>query len=868
MGNIYFSKSGISPQGGAANVLYTDASLYQDGTTRLKSSRQNATFDVIFTTIGDTVPDVKSAELIIGLYETRAKLYWEQKIGEKPIFRYRVADGLRHLPDPLIGEWAEYYVIKEVNLRRPSSWGDLRPAGVTEKIIAQLVCEPAGKGNPQFAGWTSTFFQDPLGRFWLSSNKNNILINPSFAHPTNRLHSWNLTEYLGSSSVVHYMDTDDFFSGDASLVLVTDSNKPAFYLLPSGSLLSGTAGAGWILKRTDGGPVDDTVVQLRIDNANVANQWFRQIPGTDWWMALGTSTGVTSGTADLMVHPGQAIKVDYAWFGTVSDAGRLYSFLPLDCDTPGGRHNSVGNVAYQQTVAFSRPSFLKYPVPKIDFVRDFTLSFKATILGEASAAQDVANTDFVSGAEDYYASAPNNMILRFNGTTSRWEYHRYLDGRWFIATSSQVTIVWGSQLHIIITHIGNTARVYIEGVLIITLSNLPPAPQVFDYSSPHLDKQVLAFNGEGGFCWAVDGIKYFATGLSASEVAILTSNEAVTGQIQAPFYVATQSAALQSPSIQASFEANGFEGGDNRITAVNGLMIGNVPGNDAAEYEVKLSPNNIEFYERLYLYGVTVDAPPSFTQLRAFSEKFNAASSIAYSMGSYTPAPVPVNSRQRFYPAAYDWLKRFRKNVKGEFLPILIGRVEDNITLEVLITQYSRLQGSVTVNASSAATRQGKKTFGVTPNATGAHMLAETYLPEDRSADNQRVALEVITGDYSSNNTVLDTLYLLPLDNMAKLVYQPDEVQADLPIDSFRYAPYFHLNPQNCWLKSYTDFGHPDLNSYVVHTFRYEYEFGEQPKIWPGYVNFLCLLLDPESGNYQYASDFSIFDFIVTPRYI
>lgn len=864
MGNIYFAKSGISPQGGPNQVLYTDPSLYREGTRRIKSSRQNATFDVIFTTIGETIPDVKEAERVIGLYETRAKLYWEQNIGQVPMFRYRVADGLRHLPDPIVGEWAEYYIIKEVKLRRPTAYADMLPAGVTEKLIAQLVCEPSGRGNPERAGRADTFYQDPLGRFWLCGNKNNVVANPSFGHPSpNHLYGTNLIEGELSPDVVHYLDPDDYWSGEASLVLITDSNKPEFVLEPTFTTLTGNVGSGWIVKRTDGGEVDSSVVTCYFDDDAATTTWYRQIPDTDWWMVMAARAGVTGGIPDLRVQPGQAIKVDYMWYGQLDSVGYPHGFLPLDCDSPGALHHVSGNTAYlvAPTTGTSR---IRYSMDEVDFVRDWSISFHATILGSAAAGQGVANTDFIEGAL-YGLSV--NMYLRYNGSTARWEIHRLIDGVWHVGTSNQTTIIWGSKHHLIVTEIGSTIKVYDNGTLIITLADLPAKSLKVSEPLEYWRREMFTFQ-PGGFSWALDGVKIWQTGLNAAEVSLLTSNEAEMDQVQPPLYIS--SLELASSSAYNIFDGRARMGwdvdGSGNVNTSNGLMIGNLPGNDAADYEIKLLPSYLA--NPIYIYGIAVDAPPSFTQLRAFSEKYavNSADyrSALYSMNRYTAVAVTATGRTRYYPQHYQWLRRFRRNVHGEYQLMMVGEMVDNATLEALVSQYATLSGGVALNSSLLAARQGKTFFPATATRRiDLHTLSEIALPQDRADDEQRVLVEVIGGGQGINGT-LDVLYLLPLDNMAKLSRQADEAQATLTFKIL--VSYFHLTADNCWIKVFRNL---EDSSQVYNQFRYEYDFGSQPKLWPGYTNFLCFLNGVTSiSNYDNTQYLDALDLIVTPRYL
>jgi hypothetical protein len=234
---------------------------------------------------------------------------------------------------------------------------------------------------------------------------------------------------------------------------------------------------------------------------------------------------------------------------------------------------------------------------------------------------------------------------------------------------------------------------------------------------------------------------------------------------------------------------------------------------------------------------------------------------------------VFTTSRQRYYPAYYDWMNRFRKNVKGEFQVILIGEVggqggptNGNYTIETLVSQNTKATGNFSVNNSYYAQRQGKTATG--DPRKGTFLLAEIGLLEDRRADNQRVALEVIAENGGTATGKYDTLFLVPLDNIAKLVYQHDESQSKLSFDGYITSTFFHLTPDNCWIKTRINWGHPS-NYRIFNQFRYEYELGQQPRIWPGMVNFLCVLADPNDGLvYPYTNSMFVFDFIVTPRYI
>ena len=429
------------------------------------SSRGNARFEVVYTTLGDSVPDLAAAQEMVSLLSERVRLYQEERIGSPVRFKYRLPDGLNNVPEPIIGEWSRFYTVLSVELNHPKELFDLAKGGVIEGTVAELICKPLAEGVAQPPMEVTAALVDESG-FIIGRGYTNLVENPSFSNAA----QWDLG-WTAEAGLTTRADELTYRAGYQSAHIINgDTTDRDFTIELADPGASVPILVSAVVRRTDGGELTDLMIQLVVDGSAIATK-LMQLPNTDWYIVYGYDDITESVTAGIRLEPGVGVNLDSMMVESDVDYTDTENFPTpfmdgdnFGCDWSGTQHDSTTHKIR---------SDCKYRLSVSNFLADFTISGWLTPWWQSDAG--------FSGDSDVVilAYAVDDTIL------FRLYYDRV--NRQFVIEKEIDTVVSGtfaqditplSLWHFTLTQVGARLFLYLNGEPVAVAASTEPSEDI------------------------------------------------------------------------------------------------------------------------------------------------------------------------------------------------------------------------------------------------------------------------------------------------------------------------------------------------------------------------------------------------------
>lgn len=137
-GNLFLMQ--MSPAAGKKEIQYSPTIPGRDGVFRLNSQRENAKFEIHLNMRGDSAPQLRNLQEQLSRFIDEARQWHENRVGAKIWLKYRWADNLSELSNPVYGLSLDRY-LEILDFEIPK-WPDLhRDATIITGNIPGVVCE-------------------------------------------------------------------------------------------------------------------------------------------------------------------------------------------------------------------------------------------------------------------------------------------------------------------------------------------------------------------------------------------------------------------------------------------------------------------------------------------------------------------------------------------------------------------------------------------------------------------------------------------------------------------------------------------------------------------------------------------------------
>jgi hypothetical protein len=461
VGKLYIRKGGFKPTHGNANIAYSGVSVLYDGERRVGSSRGNAVFEVVYTTLGDNVLDLQAAQDQIAIMSEQVRLRAEKGIGELVRFKYRMPDGLDDVPDPIIGEWSRYYELIDLEPQLPETLYDLARGNVVEAIVARITAKPLAEGVPQPAFNCTVDVKNDAG-FLVTRAYSNLIDNPDFVYTANFGDGWTIPLALSGvtdQTVYRVNNTksarfSNYTAGALDITQAVDTGDatPRDYSL------------GVICRRNDGGAVSASQLTLLAGGGVISGVRFVQLPFTDWYSAFGIFSASNIVTIGIRIAANTIINLQSVVMCTTPNDNMPPVYISGDMPgaawagaTPRRRttnrtHSVVGQSMSAQLKA-------------LDLMGDFSISFMVTFLFESNVTYAgigvVPFVRYIAQASGF--NLQNMFRCYYDRTNRRFTVLKNVGGTNYSFNYSR-NITYGETLHFTLTQSGTTLRLYLNGV--------------------------------------------------------------------------------------------------------------------------------------------------------------------------------------------------------------------------------------------------------------------------------------------------------------------------------------------------------------------------------------------------------------------